>query len=97
MWTVVQGDWRRYVSEQESADLAEIISTEKLRPAETRKFMENAFRDGTIRTTGTDIDKLIPPVSRFGGGNRTQKKRSVIVKFKAFFEKYFGLGITDFS
>ncbi len=59
--------------------------------------MENAFRDGTIRTTGTDIDKLIPPVSRFGGGNRTQKKRSVIVKFKAFFEKYFGLGITDFS
>ena len=93
----VQGDWRRYVSEQEAADLAEIISTEKLKPAETRKFMENAFRDGTIRTTGTDIDKLMPPVSRFGVGNRTQKKKSVIVKFKAFFEKYFGLGITDFS
>ena len=61
----VQGDWRRYVSEQEESDLAEIIATEKLKPEETRKFMENAFRDGAIKTTGTDIDKLMPPVSRF--------------------------------
>ena len=93
----VQGDWRQYVSEQEESGLTEIISAENLKPEETRKFMENAFRDGTIKTTGTDIDKLMPPVSRFGGGNRAQKKQSVIEKFKTFFEKYFGLGITNFS
>ena len=58
--------------------------------------MENAFRDGAIKTTGTDIDKLMPPVSRFGGGNRSKKKQGIIEKFKAFFEKYFGLGIADF-
>ena len=92
----VRGDWRRYVSEQEESDLAEIIATEKLKPEETRKFMENAFRDGAIKTTGTDIDKLMPPVSRFGGGNRSKKKQGIIEKFKAFFEKYFGLGIADF-
>ena len=92
----VQGDWRRYVSEQEESDLAEIIATEKLKPEETRKFMENAFRDGAIKTTGTDIDKLIPPVSRFGGGNRAKKKQGIIEKFQTFFEKYFGLGIADF-
>lgn len=92
----VQGDWRRYVSEQEESDLAEIIATEKLKPEETRKFMENAFRDGAIKTAGTDIDKLMPPVSRFGGGNRSKKKQGIIEKFKAFFEKYFGLGIADF-
>ena len=92
----VQGDWRRYVSEQEESDLAEIIATEKLKPEETRKFMENAFRDGAIKTTGTDIDKLMPPVSRFGGGNRSKKKQGIIEKFKAFLEKYFGLGIADF-
>ncbi|MBD5093552.1 MAG: type I restriction endonuclease subunit R [Subdoligranulum sp.] len=92
----IQSDWRQYVSEQEAADLAEIISTEKLKPKETRRFMENSFRDGAIKTTGTDIDKLMPPVSRFGGGNRSQKKQSVIAKFKAFFEKYFGLGIAEF-
>ena len=87
----VQGDWRRYVSEQEESDLAEIIATEKLKPEETRKFMENAFRDGAIKTTGTDIDKLIPPVSRFGGGNRAKKKQGIIEKFQTFFEKYFGV------
>ena len=78
-------------------DLEAIISGENLKPAETRKFMENAFRDGAIKTTGTDIDKLMPPVSRFGGGNRAKKKQGVIEKFKVFFEKYFGLGIADFS
>ena len=36
----------------------------------------------------------MPPVSRFGGGNRTQKKQSVLSKLKAFFEKYFGIGGT---
>ena len=92
----VQSDWRRYVSEQEDADLTAIISGENLKPIETRKFMENAFRDGAIKTTGTDIDKLMPPVSRFGGGNRSKKKQGIIEKFKVFFEKYFGLGIADF-
>ena len=53
--------------------------------------MENAFRDGEIKTAGTDIDKLMPPISRFGGG-RTQKKQRVIDKLKKFFEKYFGIG-----
>lgn len=24
--------------------------------------MENAFRDGEVKTTGTDIDKRMPPV-----------------------------------
>ena len=39
--------------------------------------MENAFRDGEIKTVGTDIDKLMPPISRFGGGGRTKKKQNV--------------------
>ena len=54
--------------------------------------MESAFRDGEIKTAGTDIDKLMPPISRFGGGNRAKKKQGVIDKLKTFFEKYFGVG-----
>ncbi len=50
------------------------------------------FREGEIKTVGTDIDKIMPPVSRFGGGNRTKKKQTVIDKLKSFFEKYFGVG-----
>jgi len=34
-------------------------------------------------------------MSRFGGGNRTEKKENIIVKVKKFFEKYFGLGNPD--
>ena len=79
--------------EQRENDLNTIITEEKLKPEDTRKFMENAFRDGEIKTAGTDIDKLMPPISRFGGGgSRAKKKQSVIDKFKSFFEKYFGIG-----
>ena len=45
-----------------------------------------------MKTTGTDIDKLMPPVSRFGGSGRAAKKQTVIDKLRAFFEKYFGVG-----
>ena len=75
----------------------QIILEEKLREEETRKFMENAFRDGEIKTKGTDIDKLLPPVSRFNGSSRGKKKQSVIEKFKIFFEKYSGLGNVKFT
>ena len=51
----------------------------------------DAFRDGEVKTTGTDIDKIMPPVSRFGGSGRAAKKQTVIEKLKAFFEKYFGI------
>ena len=54
--------------------------------------MENAFRDGEIRTAGTDIDKIMPPISRFGNSDRAKKKQIVIEKFKVFFEKFFGIG-----
>ena len=84
-------EWRSFVVEQKEKELASIVAEENLKPEETRKFVENAFRDGEIKTTGTDIDKLMPPVSRFGGGNRAEKKQSIINKLLAFFEKYFGI------
>ena len=88
----VMNEWHEYVVEQRDHDLNAIITEEKLKPEDTRKFMENAFRDGEIKTAGTDIDKLMPPISRFGGGNRAKKKQEVIDKLKSFFEKYFGIG-----
>lgn len=78
--------------EQRKYDLDVIIREEKLKPEDTRKFMENAFRDGEVKTAGTDIDKLMPPISRFGGGGRAKKKQKIIDKLKTFFEKYFGIG-----
>ena len=88
----VMNEWHEYVAEQRNNDLNAIIAEEKLKPEDTRRFMENAFRDGEIKTAGTDIDKLMPPISRFGGGGRAEKKQGVIDKLKTFFEKYFGIG-----
>lgn len=88
----VMTEWHDYVAEKREEELVQIIKDEKLKEPETRKFIENAFRDGEIKTTGTDIDKLMPPVSRFGGGNRSAKKQGVIDKLKSFFEKFFGVG-----
>lgn len=87
----ITSDWAKFVSKQSENDISEIISTEKLKDEETRKFIDNAFRDGVLKTTGTDIDKIMPPVSRFGGGNRAAVKQKVIDVLQKFFEKYFGL------
>ena len=89
--TKVQADWEKFVREQKESDLEELIATERLKPEETRKLIQNSFRDGLLKMTGTEIDKIMPPVSRFGGGNRAKKKRGIIEKLKSFFEKYFGL------
>ena len=90
--TDVDEAWEAYVKQRKSDDLNEIITSEKLKADETAKFVENAFRDGVIRTTGTDIDKILPAMSRFSGdGNRQEKKKNVIEKLKVFFEKYFGV------
>lgn len=88
----IMAEWHDYVAHKCEEDLENIIKEERLKPEETRKFLENAFRDGEIKTAGTDIDKLMPPVSRFGGGKRTEKKQGIISKLKTFFEKYFGIG-----
>ena len=89
----VTDDFKKFVREEKEKDLEKVIEEEKLKPEETKKLIDNSLRDGTLKTTGTDIDKLLPPVSRFGGGNRVEKKLGVIEKLKGFFDKYLGLTI----
>ncbi len=83
-------EWREFVAKQKELELATIIAQEKLKETETRKFVEYSFRDGVMKTTGTDIDKILPAMSRFGGA-REKKKLSVIERLKNFFEKFFGI------
>ena len=85
-------EWRTFVAEEKERQLVAIIQEENLKDDETRRFMESSFRDGSVKTTGTDIDRLMPPISRFGGGNRAAKKQTIIEKLQAFFERFFGIG-----
>ena len=86
----VMAEWHEYVAEMREKELRQIIVEERLKEAETRRFIENAFKYGEIKTTGTDIDKCMPPASRFGG-DRAVKKQEVIDRLKSFFQKYYGV------
>ena len=86
------GEWREFVRQEKEKEIDAIIVEEKLKADETKKFIDNAFRDGELKTTGVGIDSLLPPMRRFGGNsNRAEKKQTVIEKLKAFFEKFFGI------
>lgn len=89
----IDDEWQAFITARREAELEAIITEENLRGDHTRKFIDTAFRDGTIRTSGTAITKVLPPVSRFSaaGGHR-EKKQRVIEKLGAYFERFFGLG-----
>ena len=73
-------------------DLTVLIEEEKLKPDETREFIERSLRDGELKTIGTDIDKIMPSVPRFGGSDRADKKMNLIRRLMACFKKFYGLG-----
>ncbi len=85
-------EWHDYVVKKREEELNLIIDEERLKPVETRLFLENAFREGEIKTVGTDIDNIMPPVSRFGGSDRAERKKTLIARLKAYFDKYYGVG-----
>ena len=88
-------DWTAFVKEQKEHDLETLIEEENLNSEETRKFLDNSFRDGEVKTTGTDIEKILPPMRRFGGDNKTERKQTIIEKISKFFEKYFGISNSE--
>lgn len=88
----VINEWRSYVAEEKEKAIKTIIETENLKEPETRKFISTAFETGSIKTTGTDVDKILPPISRFGSGNRDEKRKSVLARLIEFFERFFGIG-----
>lgn len=92
----VDEEWTEYVAERREAELRSIIVDEGLRPDETRSFIATAFRDGQVRTSGTSITTVLPPVSRFSAnGGHGEKKQRVIGLLEAFFDRFFGLSSTN--
>ena len=93
--TDIYKDWTAFVKEQKEHDLETLIEEENLNSEETRKFLDNSFRDGQVKTTGTDIERILPPMRRFGGDNKTERKQTIIEKISKFFEKYFGISNSE--
>ncbi|MDR0957169.1 MAG: HsdR family type I site-specific deoxyribonuclease, partial [Candidatus Nomurabacteria bacterium] len=98
----VDEDWRAYISEEKQKELERIILDENLNREETLKYIERAFRDGRIEESGTDIVRILPRTSRFGGvaadgasedgkNSHAAIKRTAMEKLKAFFERFWGV------
>lgn len=89
----VDEEWSAYVAARRDAELTQIIADESLHPEATREFIDRAFRDGALQSTGVAITKVLPPVSRFAAdGAQGEKKQRVLDRLGEFFERFFGLG-----
>ncbi|AJC70285.1 DEAD/DEAH box helicase [Trueperella pyogenes TP8] len=90
----VDSAWATYVAREREKELADVIASERLDDAGTRRLVDGAFRDGTdIPTEGTRIASILPPVSRFGAGsNRGAIRARVIGKLQDFVDRFRGLG-----
>ena len=79
--------YQEVLAKKMSEDLNAIIREENLNPDETKELMLNAFKEGELKTEGTDITELFAKkVSRFKGYDK--KKEQVIEKLEAYFNKY---------
>ena len=92
----IMSEWHKFIVEAKEQQLMQIITEENLKEKETRKFLESCLLNGEVKTSGKDIDSLLPPMSWFDA-KRAEKKQRVIDKFRAFFERFYGIGDADLS
>lgn len=89
---MIDEDWQKFVEAKKVEELDRIIESENLDREATYTFVKNAFRNGSVATTGTAITRVLPPVSRFSpDGEYTKKRESVHDKLTRFFERFFDI------
>ncbi len=84
--------WGSYVHDQKMSELTQIIEAECLDAGATKKFIDQAFREGQVQLAGTAFSKILPPQDMFTPDNEhgAQKNR-VAEKIQAFFDRFFTL------
>ncbi|KXK27604.1 MAG: Type I restriction enzyme protein [candidate division WS6 bacterium OLB20] len=82
----VDTEWHKYVEKKKIEELEQIINEENLNKEATYKYIESAFRDGGLTTSGTALTKVMPPKSRFTPNQERAKSRETILeKLTRFF------------
>lgn len=86
----VHNSFDSFMNGKRKEELDKLIETESLNKEATYDFIEKAFSNGQVETNGTEIAKVLPPMSRFNKDNdRTIKKNLIIDKLVAFFNRFF--------
>lgn len=66
-----------------------LVEEENLR-GDSKRFIERAISKGYVEYAGVELDQIIPPTSRIGGG-REKKKESVLEKIRKIVEVFIGI------
>ena len=86
----IADQWMAFVRERKRRDIMALVERERLKADETVAFFEGALRDGVLKTTGTEIDAILPPLSRFGSVRQETKSR-VMDELQTLFDRYRGI------
>jgi type I restriction enzyme R subunit len=90
--SAVNEDWEKFIEEKKVEELDVIIKKEGLKRDATYAFIQNAFKDGAVPTTGTAITKIMQKMGRFSPDReRTKKRETVLNKLTSFFERFFDI------
>ena len=96
--TDVHSQWSEFVRQSQKKQIEEIIADENLNREKTLTFVEQSFRNGEVRESGTAIAEILPPMGLFGGAGarRAEKKKNVIRRLKEFFDRFFDISGGNF-
>ena len=86
----VDDDWNVFVNEKKQQELNQIIDEERLKPEETRTFMNNAFRNGYIESSGMAFTQLLPRMSLFDK-SRSTKREKVLERLTDYFDRFYDI------
>jgi type I restriction enzyme R subunit len=63
-----------------------------LNPIETTEFINKAFADGELKSTGTAVANLLPAMNMFSPSYEYSLQKSMVIeKLKAFFDRFSNL------
>lgn len=91
--TDIHDRWSRFVRQNQRKEIDAIIGEENLNREKTLALMEQSFRNGEIRESGTAVADILPPMRLFGnaGLRRAEKKKTVIRRLKDFFNRFYDI------
>lgn len=97
--TDVHDQWSEFVRQSQRKEIETIIAEEKLNREKALDFIEQSFRNGEVRESGTGIADILPPMGLFGnaGARRAEKKKTVINRLKEFFDRFYDISGGTFS
>lgn len=82
-------EWTSHTTQLFNDEVKSLIKKYNLKEKETFDFIKECLNNGSVKTTGTDIAKILPTISRFAKDNRREViKEEVLKKLITIFNKY---------